>query len=49
MPNPRHFAGPVHLLTTHLAPLSWFDSFLGYPPIKALIINVCNIARRDII
>ncbi|MEO7035722.1 MAG: type II CAAX endopeptidase family protein [Polyangiaceae bacterium] len=37
MPNPRHFVGPVHLLSTHLAPLSWFDSFLGYPPIKALI------------
>ncbi|HET7544652.1 MAG TPA: type II CAAX endopeptidase family protein [Polyangiaceae bacterium] len=33
----RHFAGPVHLPTTHLAPLSWFDSFLGYPPIKALL------------
>ena len=27
----------VHLPTTHLAKLSWFDSFLGYPPIKALI------------
>jgi len=33
----RHFVGPVHLPTTHLAPLSWFDSFLGYPPIKALL------------
>jgi membrane protease YdiL (CAAX protease family) len=33
----RHFLGPVHLPTTHLAPLSWFDSFLGYAPIKALI------------
>ncbi len=34
---PRHFSGPVHLPTTHLAPLSWFDSFLGYAPIKALL------------
>ncbi len=33
----RHFTGPVHLPTTHFAPLSWFDSFLGYAPIKALI------------
>ena len=33
----RHFVGPVHLPTTHLAPLSWFDSFLGYAPIKALL------------
>jgi len=33
----RHFVGPIHLPTTHLAPLSWFDSFLGYPPIKALL------------
>jgi membrane protease YdiL (CAAX protease family) len=33
----RHFLGPVHLPTTHLAPLSWFDSFLGYTPIKALL------------
>src|SRR6478752_5056282 len=33
----RHFVGPVHLPTTHLAPLSWFDTFLGYPPIKALL------------
>jgi membrane protease YdiL (CAAX protease family) len=33
----RHFLGPVHLPTTHLAALSWFDSFLGYAPVKALI------------
>ncbi len=33
----RHFIGPVHLPTTHLAALSWFDSFLGYAPVKALI------------
>ena len=33
----RHIVGPVHLPTTHLAPLSWFDTFLGYPPIKALL------------
>ena len=33
----RHFVGPVHLPTTHLTSLSWFDSFLGYPPIKALL------------
>jgi len=33
----RHLVAPVHLPTTHLAPLSWFDSFLGYPPIKALL------------
>ena len=37
MPLARHFNAPVHLLTTHLSPLSWFDSFLGYPPIKALL------------
>jgi hypothetical protein len=28
---------PVHLPTTHLAPLSWFDSFMGYAPLKALL------------
>jgi len=33
----RHFVAPVHLPTTHLTSLSWFDSFLGYPPIKALL------------
>ena len=33
----RHLLGPVHLPTTHLAPLSWFDAFLGYPPVKALL------------
>ena len=33
----RHFVGPVHLPTTHLPTLSWFDSFLGYAPIKALL------------
>ena len=33
----RHFVGPVQLPTTHLASLSWFDTFLGYPPIKALL------------
>jgi membrane protease YdiL (CAAX protease family) len=37
MPIARHFNAPVHLLTTHLSPVSWFDSFLGYPPIKALL------------
>src|SRR6187402_404309 len=30
-------AGQPHLPTTHLSPLSWFDSFLGYAPVKALI------------
>ncbi|MET0792492.1 MAG: hypothetical protein ABW061_13305, partial [Polyangiaceae bacterium] len=34
---PRHFTGPVHLPTSHFPPLSWFDSFLGYAPIKALL------------
>lgn len=36
-PPVRHLAGPVSLPLTHLARLSWFDSFLGYAPIKALL------------
>ena len=38
VPVVRHlFSSPLHLPTTHITPLSWFDSFMGYPPIKALI------------
>jgi membrane protease YdiL (CAAX protease family) len=41
LPPPNAIAAhaplPLHLPTTHLAHLSWFDSFLGYPPIKALL------------
>ncbi|HEY4103999.1 MAG TPA: CPBP family intramembrane glutamic endopeptidase [Polyangiaceae bacterium] len=41
MPSPiAGVAGRVpllHLPTTHLAHLSWFDSFMGYPPIKAIL------------
>lgn len=33
----RQLAGQVPLPTTHLTPLSWFDSFLGYAPVKALL------------
>jgi membrane protease YdiL (CAAX protease family) len=34
---PLAHLAPAHLPLTHLAPLSWFDSFLGYQPIKALL------------
>jgi membrane protease YdiL (CAAX protease family) len=32
-----HAPAVVHLPTTHLAHLSWFDVFMSYPPIKALL------------
>jgi len=37
IPGPARGFPPIHLPVTHLAQLSWFDSFLGYAPIKALI------------